>query len=148
VDYELHQKEFYKMKKKTNPKIVIVAIIEQDGTILIARRKQGKLHPGSWEFPGGTLEDGETHEQCLKRELEEELTINTEVGSLYCISEHKYSPDFTIRLLAYRTTLSADAFSLNDHEEIRWVKPTDLSEYDFPEADRPIVEKLIRENRQ
>jgi 8-oxo-dGTP diphosphatase len=136
------------MKKKTNPKIVIVAVIEQGGSILIARRKQGKQHPGRWEFPGGTLEDGETPEQCLKRELEEELAISTEVGSLYCIGEHKYSPDFSIRLLAYRTTVKSDAFSLNDHEEIRWVKPADLSEYDFPEADRPIVEKLIRENRQ
>lgn len=136
------------MQKKTNPKIVIVAIIEQDGAILIARRKQGKQHPGSWEFPGGTLEDGETPEQCLKRELEEELTIKTEVGSIYCITEYKYSPDFTIRLLAYRTTTSSYAFNLNNHEEIRWVKPADLSEYDFPEADRPIIEKLIRENRQ
>lgn len=136
------------MKKKTNPKIVTAAVIERDGHILIAKRKQGKQHVGNWEFPGGTLEEGETPEQCLKRELQEELAITAEVGGLICISEYSYTPDWTIRLLAYRTTVISGIFNLNDHEEIRWVKPTDLANYDFPEADRPIVEKLIKEDRQ
>jgi len=134
------------MKKKTNPKIVIAAVIEKDGCILIARRKQGKQHPGSWEFPGGTLEEGETYEQCLKRELQEELAITAEVDNLICISEYDYTPDFTIRLLAYRVTTISGTFKLNDHEEIQWVRPKDLANYDFPEADKPIVEKLINES--
>jgi 8-oxo-dGTP diphosphatase len=136
------------MKKKPNPKIVTAAVIEKDGYILIAKRKQGKRHTGNWEFPGGTLEEGETHEQCLRRELQEELAITVEIGDLICISEYSYTPDWTIRLLAYRTTVISGNFSLNDHEEIRWVKPTDLANYDFPEADRPIVEKLVKEDRQ
>jgi 8-oxo-dGTP diphosphatase len=131
------------MKKKPNPKIVIAAVIEKDGRILIAKRKRGKQHPGKWEFPGGTLEEGETHEQCLKRELQEELAIPAEVGELVCTSEYRYTPDYTIRLLAYRTTVTSDNFILNDHEEVRWVKPTELADYDFPEADKPIVEKLV-----
>ena len=132
------------MKKKPNPKIVIAAVIEKDGRILIARRKRGKQHPGKWEFPGGTLEEGETHEQCLKRELQEELAATAEVGDLVCASEYKYTPDYTIRLLAYRATVTSGIFSLNDHEEVRWAKPTDLANYDFPEADRAIIEELVR----
>jgi 8-oxo-dGTP diphosphatase len=136
------------MKRKANPKIVVAAVMERDGHILIARRKRGKQHPGSWEFPGGTLEEGETPEQCLERELREELAITIEIGGLFCTSEHSYAPDFTMRLLAYRTTFIAGNFNLNDHEEIRWVKPTDLAGYAFPDADRPIIEKLVREHRQ
>jgi 8-oxo-dGTP diphosphatase len=134
--------------KKTNPKIVIAAIIERDGCILIGKRKQGKQHPGAWEFPGGTLEEGETPEQCLRRELQEELDITVEVGDLFCSSEYSYTPEFTIRLMVYRTTVISGIFNLNDHEEIRWVKPTDLDKYDFPEADRPVVESLVKEDHQ
>jgi 8-oxo-dGTP diphosphatase len=136
------------MMKKTNPKIVIAAVIERDGCILICKRKQGKQHSGFWEFPGGTLEEGETREQCLKRELQEELAIIAEVGDLICTSEYTYTPDWTIKLVAYRATVISGNFSLNDHEEIRWVKPADLANYDFPEADRPIVEILVKEALQ
>ena len=61
------------MKRKTNPMIVTAAVIEGDGFILIAKRKQGWHEAGKWEFPGGTVEEGETPEQCLKRELQEEM---------------------------------------------------------------------------
>ena len=134
------------MKKKTNPQIVAAAIIEKDGYILIGKRKRGKWHAGNWEFPGGTLEEGETYEQCLKRELQEELAITAEVGDFFCLSEHSYTPDWTIKLLAYRTTVISGIYNLNDHEEIRWVKPTDLANYDFHETHRPIVEKLAKED--
>jgi len=134
------------MKKKPNPKIVAAAVIEIDGRILIAKRKQGKMHSGKWEFPGGTLEEGESPEQCLKRELLEELALITDVGDLICTSEYSYTPEFTIKLLVYRTTIISGSFDLHAHDEIRWVKPADLFAYDFPEADVPIVKKLIRES--
>ena len=136
------------MKKKANPQVVTAAVIERNGQILIAKRKQGKRHEGNWEFPGGTLEEGETYEQCLKRELQEELAITSEIGDLICSSEYNYTPDWTVRLLVYRATVVSGTFSLNDHDEIRWVKPEDLIHYDFPEADRPIVKKLILEKRK
>ena len=142
-----YRKELYVMNKKTNPKIVIVAVIERDNHILIAKRKQGKQHPGKWEFPGGTLEE-ETHEQCLKRELMEEFSITVQVGNLICSSEYSYTPDFTIRLLAYQASVISGAFNLNDHEEMRWVRPSDLAKYDFPEADWPIIGKLVEKDRQ
>lgn len=132
------------MKRKPNPKIVVAAVIEKDGQILIAKRKQGKMHPGKWEFPGGTLEEGETPEQCLKRELLEELAITVDVGSLICSTEHIFTPEFTIRLIVYRTEVISGTFDLNAHDEMRWVKPADFFTYDFPEADRPILERLVK----
>jgi 8-oxo-dGTP diphosphatase len=132
------------MTKKPSPQIVIACVIEKDGHILIGKRKQGKRFAGNWEFPGGSLEKGETHEQCLKRELREELAIEVEVGDLFCISEYRYTPEWTIKLIAYRTTLISGIFNLNDHDEIRWVQSSDLINYDFPEADKPIVEKLMK----
>jgi 8-oxo-dGTP diphosphatase len=136
------------MRKKPNPQIVAAAVIEKEGHILIAKRKRGKMHSGKWEFPGGTLERGETPEECLKRELLEELALITEVGDLICASEYDYTPDWTIRLLVYQTNIISGSFNLNAHDEIRWVKPTDLDSYDFPEADRPIVEILVKKGHR
>jgi len=133
------------MEKKKNIRAVTAAIIEQNGRILIAKRRQGSKFGGKWEFPGGKVEKGETPQQCLKRELREELAVTAEIGSLYCTSEYSYTPHQTIRLLAYRTTVISGAFDLNDHEEIRWVEPANLGRYVFLEADKPIVEKLMKE---
>lgn len=133
------------MKKWNMPRIVTAAVIEKDGRVLIARRKQGSMFAGKWEFPGGKMEKGETPEQCLKRELQEELTVLADIGDLMCVSEHSYSPDWTILLMAYRAKIISGVFNLNDHEEIRWVKPGDLIKYEFPDADKPIVEKLMKD---
>ena len=130
------------MKKNIN---VVGAIIIKEGKVFCCQRGLEKSLPGKWEFPGGTLEEGETPEQCLKRELLEELAVITEIGDLICTSEYIYTPDWVIRLLVYKTTVVSGSFNLNAHDEIRWVRPADLAAYDFPEADRPIVEKLIRE---
>jgi 8-oxo-dGTP diphosphatase len=132
------------MTKKQSPQIVVAGVIEKNGRILIGKRKHGKHFAGNWEFPGGSLEKGETPEQCLKRELREELDIEIEVGDLICISEYSYTPEWTIRLLVYKTMLVSGIFNLNDHEEIKWVKPADLASYDFSEADKLILEKLIK----
>jgi 8-oxo-dGTP diphosphatase len=107
------------VKKKANPQVVTAAVIERNGHILIAKRKQGKRHVGNWEFPGGTLEEGETYEQCLKRELQEELAIISEIGDLICSSEYNYTPDWTVRLLVYRATVVSGTFSLNDHDDCK-----------------------------
>jgi 8-oxo-dGTP diphosphatase len=131
------------MTKKPSPQIVAAGVIEKEGCILIGKRKHGKHFTGNWEFPGGTLEKGETPEQCLQRELREELAVEIEVGDLICSSEYSYTPEWTIRLLAYRTRLVSGIFDLKDHEEVRWVTLTDLVKYDFPEASKSIVKKLL-----
>jgi len=136
------------MKKKKNPQIVIAAIIEKDGQILIGKRKRGKQHAGKWEFPGGTLEGGETNKQCLKRELLEELAVTAEIGDLVCSSTFSYTPDWTIQLMAYRANIISGIFNLNDHDEIRWVKIENLTNYDFPEADKLVIETLVKEHHK
>lgn len=142
---ERHGNILIAKRRQRTPQIVTAAVIEKGGNILIAKRRQGSKFAGKWEFPGGKLEKGETPEQCLKRELQEELTITVNIGELICSSVYSYTPELTINLLAYRTTVISGTFNLNDHEEIRWVKPIDLNNYDFPEADRPIVEILMKE---
>ena len=133
------------MTYKPSPQIVTAGVIEKDGRVLIGKRKRGKHFSGNWEFPGGTLKKGETPEQCLRRELNEELAIEVEVGDIFCTSMFSYTPEWTIKLLAYRATLTSGMFNLKDHEEIRWVKPADLVDYDFPEVDKAIIKKLIAE---
>ncbi len=133
------------MKNKRSPQIVTAGLLEKDGLVLIGKRKRGKHFAGNWEFPGGTLKEGETPEQCLKRELNEELDIEVEVGGLFCTSTASYTPEWTIKLLTYRVTLVSGTFKLRDHEEIRWVKPADLVNYDFPEADKTVIKKLTAE---
>ncbi len=123
---------------------VTAAIIEKDGNILIARRKKDDPLKGKWEFPGGKIEDKETPEECLRRELHEELGIDTKVGDFICSSKYDYA-HISIELLAYKVYHLNGEFRANDHEEIRWINPLELDKYDFPEADKPILEKLLKD---
>jgi 8-oxo-dGTP diphosphatase len=120
---------------------VTCAVIERDGKILIARRKSGDQMAGKWEFPGGTIESGETPEQCLKRELLEELGVEIVIEEFICSSIWNYD-HVTINLLAFKALLITGELTLHDHAEIRWVLPAELADYDFPEADMPIIRRL------
>jgi len=122
---------------------VTAAVIEKDGKILIAKRQLGRTLGGKWEFPGGKIEPGETPEECLKRELKEEFDIEAEIGSLLAVSKFRYC-FVPIELLAYRVKHTSGDFKLNDHEEMRWVRSSELSLYDFLSADRSIVEMLLK----
>lgn len=108
---------------------------------MIARRKKGDLFEGQWEFPGGALEPGETPEECLKREIFEELEIEVEVGSFVCSSRYE-SPLLSIELSAFRATYLRGEFKLRDHQEIRWVRPEEFENYEFSPPDVPIAERL------
>jgi len=123
---------------------VAVAIIEKDGKILIARRKKDDPLIDKWEFPGGKIESGETPAQCLKRELYEELGIDTKVGEFLCSSFYAYS-HISIELLSYKVYHLNGEYKVNDHAEIKWVAPLELRRYDFPEADKPIIDKLLKD---
>ncbi|MDQ7821880.1 MAG: 8-oxo-dGTP diphosphatase MutT [Candidatus Eremiobacteraeota bacterium] len=128
-------------------KDVTAAIIEKEGRVLIARRKHGFHLQYKWEFPGGKIEQGETPECCLARELKEEFGIESTIGEFVCRSEYDYG-DRTIELLAFRVTHVAGDFHLDSHEEIQWVFPQDMAGFDFAEADKPIVEKLLQESEK
>jgi len=129
--------------KNTDYIQVTAAIIEKDGKILIAKRNKEDPLKDKWEFPGGKLEPNETPEACLKRELEEELGVVTEIGEFICSSKYEYS-HIAIELHVFRAHYVSGEFKANDHAELKWVLPSELSHYDFPEADAPIVEKCIR----
>jgi 8-oxo-dGTP diphosphatase len=122
---------------------VTVGIIEKDGKILIARRNKNDLLKGKWEFPGGRLEPGETPEVCLKRELREELGIDTLIGELVGSYKHRYE-HISVELMAFRVKEYIGGINPIVYEEIRWVAPSELPVYDFPDANKPIVEALIR----
>ena len=120
---------------------ITAAVIEKDGKILVARRKPGLVAGGMWEFPGGKLEDGETSERCLERELEEELGVRSRVGDFLC-SVPFSGALMAFELLVFRTELLSDSFRLTDHDEVRWQAPGDMDEALFSEPDRPVVRLL------
>ena len=127
-----------------SPKIVRVtaAILENDGKILIAKRATGdELFAGLWEFPGGKVEEGETPEECMARELMEELEIEVEVGKLITSNKHRY-PNGIFELMAYRVQYICGNFVLNDHDEIRWITIDEISNFEFPPANTPIINYL------
>jgi 8-oxo-dGTP diphosphatase len=125
-------------------KKVVAALIMEKGKVLIGKRKEGYPMAHKWEFPGGKMEPGETPEACLKRELFEELGITAEIGAFFGSGRSGHDSPYGIELFVYEATYQgAGPLVLYEHEEIRWVSPRELDEYDFPEADRPIVEKLM-----
>jgi len=136
------------MLKWQEPKMqkVTAAIIEKDGKILIARRKKGDSQENKWEFPGGTIEASETPEECLKRELFEEFGVETRVEDFIGSSQFRSSPQ-PVELLAYKVFHLSGEFKLSAHQEIRWVLPSELNDYDFAQADRVIIRKLLSKIR-
>jgi 8-oxo-dGTP diphosphatase len=121
---------------------VAAAIIERDGKFLIARRRRGDTLGGLWEFPGGKIEPGETPEACLKRELKEELNIETEIGSLFASTVFIYYL-VPVELLAYRVKYISGDFKMSEHDEMAWVTAKELDNYGLVSADRPIAKALL-----
>ena len=124
---------------------VTAAILIHQNKILIARRKDNDPLAGKWEFPGGKIEQNETPEQCLTREMKEEFGIDVLVGEFFGESIYRYGPK-TIQLLGYRAVWTAGKFSLNAHADYKWVSLEQLQDFDFAPADINFVNKLLREN--
>ena len=122
-------------------KHVTAAILIKEGKLLIAKRKAGDRQANKWEFPGGTVEQDETPEACLKREIREEFGIKVSVGRFLGESVYHYDHG-SIKLLAYQTYWESGKITLKDHADYRWVFAEQLAEYDFAPADIPIAAKL------
>ncbi|MGO9309815.1 MAG: 8-oxo-dGTP diphosphatase MutT [Spirochaetia bacterium] len=122
---------------------VTAGILEENGLVLIARRKPGKHMGGKWEFPGGKIEPGETPEQSLARELREELDVNARIGELLCRASYE-GDGISLELLVYRVEGFLGSPVLHEHEELRWVAPRELRGYDLADSDRRVVETLYR----
>lgn len=135
------------MKKKlqNKPQLDVTAgVIWHGDKILIAKRPPGSHMEGYWEFPGGKREAGETLEQCLKRELWEELGLEVEVlGALGQVS-HEYEDRVVELNVFYCRVLRGEAVG-KESQEICWVSPDDLGKYSFPPPDAEIVKILSLE---
>jgi 8-oxo-dGTP diphosphatase len=127
-------------------KVVEVAagLIHEQGRYLIARRKPGVHLAGYWEFPGGKREEGETFEECLRRELFEELSVRVDAPVPYQVVRHDYG-DSTVELHFFRCRIEEGEASNLDSAEIRWVAPKELPQYAFPPADQVIIDALQRD---
>jgi len=122
---------------------VTAAILINDNKILIAQRRDTDKLAGKWEFPGGKIEDNETPEQCLIREMQEEFGIDVAINGFFGENTYDYEME-TIQLLAYHTVWQSGNFSLNAHAAIKWVSVSQLHQFDFAPADKPLVDKLLR----
>ena len=127
-------------------KVVEVAagLIHQGGRYLIARRKPGVHLAGFWEFPGGKREADESLTECLQRELLEELGVWVDVPIPYRIVRHEY-PEKIVELHFYHCAIEEGEAAPIDCEEIRWVHPDELTDFEFPPADRAVIASLQRD---
>ena len=119
---------------------VVAAIIEDAHRFLVTQRQPGVHLAGMWEFPGGKIDADETHEAALRRELLEELGVETDVGERVYRTEHAY-PDRTIELYFYRCRLKGAPRPLLG-QEMRWVPRAELLSLGFPPADTELIALL------
>ena len=125
-------------------KDVTAAIIKKDDSVLICRRAPEENLAGKWEFPGGKIENGESPEECLRREIKEELCVDSIIGTFFMESIFHYD-NGVIRLLGYECELLSEEFELCVHSEAIWTPIRSLKDYDFAPADLPFVNKLMEE---
>ena len=120
-----------------------VALIDRDGRVLLAQRPEGKSMAGLWEFPGGKIEDGETPEAALIRELEEELGINTWQSCLapLTFASHSYA-SFHLLMPLFACRKWEGTPQSKEGQTLKWVKPRDLKSYPMPAADVPLIPVL------
>jgi 8-oxo-dGTP diphosphatase len=121
---------------------VVAAIIERDGRILIGQRQPEQSHPLKWEFPGGKLESGESPQQALTRELEEELAIRDARGPEITRYEFTYPGKKPIALIFFRVTEFEGEPQNLIYREMRWEPRANLSEFDFVEGDREFIRAI------
>lgn len=125
--------------------VAAVALVDGAGRVLLARRPAGKAMAGLWEFPGGKLEDGETPEAALVRELDEELGIAIEPADLLlcATARHDYA-DFHLHMPLYLCRRWQGTPRAREAQALAWVLAAALREYPMPAADRPLVTSLVR----
>jgi mutator protein MutT len=120
---------------------VSAALIFHDGKLLITQRHRGAHLGGLWEFPGGKREPGETFEQCLVREIREEIGIEVEVGEMFEEISHTYA-ERTVHLKFFTCKLISGKPRALDCAAFKWVDKTELADFEFPAADTRLLEKL------
>jgi mutator protein MutT len=127
------------------PTEVSAALIFHNGKLLITQRHAKSHLGGLWEFPGGKREAGETFEQCLVREIREELGVEISVGELFGEVSHAY-PEKSVRLKFFICKLLSGEPQPLDCAAVKWIDLSELSAHEFPAADARLLEKLKSEN--
>ncbi|WP_186757249.1 (deoxy)nucleoside triphosphate pyrophosphohydrolase [Echinicola salinicaeni] len=122
---------------------VTCAIIVQDGLVLAVQRSKKMQMPQKWEFPGGKLEDGESEQECLIREIKEELHLDIMLGEKLPEVIHKY-PDFKICLIPFIASIQSGELYLAEHQAYHWLPKAKLLELDWAEADVPVVKEFLK----
>ncbi len=119
------------------------ALLDRDNRVLLAQRPQGKHMAGLWEFPGGKVEEGETPEESLIRELAEELGITTWQSCLAPLSFASYAyPDFHLLMPLFVCRKWEGIPSSRENQQLKWVKAENLRDYPMPPADEPLIPAL------
>jgi 8-oxo-dGTP diphosphatase len=123
--------------------VTAVALVDIDGRVLIAQRPEGKAMAGLWEFPGGKVDAGETPEEALIRELDEELGIDTEESCLapFTFASHRYET-FHLLMPLYVCRVWKGEPEAREGQALKWVRPNRLRDYPMPPADVPLVAML------
>jgi 8-oxo-dGTP diphosphatase len=129
------------MERSTPPLLLVAAcvLLDSEGRILIAKRPPGRSLAGLWEFPGGKVEQGESPEHALVRELAEELGIDIAAADLapLTFASHGY-PDFHLLMPLFLCKSWRGELVPHEGQELAWVKPTELAAYAMPPADEPL----------
>ena len=123
---------------------VVAAILQKEDKILIAKKRKGKPLAGFWEFPGGKIEEGETPEESLVRELLEEMSIEIKVNEYVGESIYDYGNGKIISLKGFTAEIIEGDIKLTDHDEYRWIKIEESNLYNLAPADIPLVNALMK----
>ena len=122
---------------------VVAALIWQGKKFMICQRPAHKARGLLWEFVGGKVEAGETKEQALIRECREELDVHLSVGDVFMDVLHEY-PDLTVHLTLFNATISEGIPQNLEHNDIKWITPSEIGDYDFCPADEEILKEIVK----
>jgi 8-oxo-dGTP diphosphatase len=125
--------------------VVTAAVIERDGRLLVTRRLKGTHLEGHWEFPGGKCDPGETLQECLVRELWEELAVDAIIGEEMLSTSHAY-PERRVELHFFDATLLGEP-EPQLGQEMQWIRREELRSLKLPPADDELVALLLRDER-
>lgn len=125
--------------------LVVAALIEEAGRILMSQRRADQSMPLTWEFPGGKIEAGESPELALRREIEEELGCQVEVGGIYEVLFHPYD-SFDLYMLVYRCVIRQGRPQAIQVAALDWFEPARIPTLDMPQADYPLARRLAAES--
>ena len=120
---------------------VVAALIWDKDRFMICQRPAHKARALLWEFVGGKVEHGETKEQALVRECQEELAVTLSVGDVFMDVVHEYS-DITVHLTLFNATIAEGVPQKLEHNDINWITPAEIQHYDFCPADEEILKRL------